>query len=307
MNKKISLGRVLRRDYPYYLLILPAVILTIVFSYVPLSGWIIAFMDYKIGLPLWESKWIGLKAFIDFFTIASDAGFVIRNTVVINLLCLLTGISIPCIFALLLNEIKHTAFKRLVQSASFFPFFISWVVAYSIFVLFLGVNDGMVNIALTKLGLINSGINFLGDANMSWGLIVFGNLWKCMGYNSVIYIAAISGIDTAVYESADIDGANRFQKSIYITLPSLMDTIVIILILNLATIFGSNFDMMYLFMNSTNRPTMNVLSTYIYNIGLRNLDFSYSTAVTIVMSAINLIMLFVVNKIAGLAAGKRII
>jgi putative aldouronate transport system permease protein len=186
------------------------------------------------------------------------------------------------------------------------PFFLSWVIVYNILQVFLQGETGLINVFLRDLGLINEGIGFLSDPRYSWGLVVFSNLWKTLGYNAVIYLAAIAGIDTGLYEAASIDGADRLQRIRYITVPLLMPTFQILLILNVGWIFASNFDQYYLFTNSMNRPTMEVFDMYIYRFGLRQLDFSYATAVGVLRSIAGFILLIIVNNVSKKIQGSSV-
>lgn len=307
MKNISSTLKTMRSQYRIYVMLLPMVILVTIFSYLPLAGWVMAFTDYNIGMSMFSGKFVGLKEFINFFSGANDAGYVIVNTLGINLISLFVELVSACAFAILLTEVKLKSFKRTVQSISFFPFFISWVIAYSIFNTFLAIDSGLINIIMVKLGLIKSGINFMGAPEYSWGVMVFINFWKYLGYNSVIFISAIAGIDQEQYEAAVIDGASRIDKIRYITLPALIPTFVVLLIMNSGWIFNSNFDQFFLFRNEGNWKRMEVLDVYIYRYGLKLLDFSYATAVGIIKTFASLIMFYTVNKIAKKISGKSML
>jgi putative aldouronate transport system permease protein len=186
------------------------------------------------------------------------------------------------------------------------PFLLSWVVVYGILQAFLQGGTGLVNVALIQMGFIDEGIGFLSDPRYSWGLVVFSNLWKILGYNAVIFLSAIAGIDTQLYEASYIDGADRLHRIRHITLPLLMPTLQILLILNVGWIFASNFDQYYLFTNSMNRPTMEVFDMYIFRFGLRQLDFSYATAVGILRSLAGFIMMIIVNEVSKRLKGSSV-
>jgi len=282
-------------------------IMVTVFSYLPLSGWMMAFRDYKLGFSIFSGEFTGLRQFRIFFVDASDAMYTIRNTVCINLLSLAVNLSSACFFALVLNEMRLLRLKKMVQSFSYFPYFVSWVIGHYIFNSFLAEQSGVINIVLQQIGLTSKGISFLGDPKYSWGLMVFASLWKYLGSDTIIFLAAISGIDQEQYEAADIDGASRFQKISYITLPALMPTVVMILILNSGTIFNSNFDQFFLFTNSLNWQRMEVLDMYIYRYGLKLLNFPYATAVGIVRTIVSIIMFLIVNQIAKRVRGQSLI
>ena len=208
---------------------------------------------------------------------------------------MIIGITIACVFALLLNEIPGRRLKSVVQSASIFPFFVSWVIVYSIFNALFAVNSGMVNQLLVKMGILTKGINLLGDEKYSWALMIIANTWKGLGYNSVIFLAAIAGIDQQLYEAASIDGAGRFGKMRHITLPEIAGTFVILLIIHSGRVFTVNLEQYFMFTNQTNLPTMEVFDMYIYRFGLRMLDFSYATAVGMVKTFVSIVILLLVN------------
>lgn len=293
MNKSILFR--FCKQYQLFIMMIPMLVLVTVFSYLPLSGWVMAFTDYQLGSSLFSGKFIGLKEFISFFDGTMDAGYVIRNTLAVNLLSLFVGLISACLFAVMLNELKVKWMKKAVQTFSFFPYFVSWVITYSIFNSFLAIKSGVLNQLLMSVGIIGKGIDFLGDPGNAWSVILVVNLWKSIGYNSVIFLSAIAGIDQEQYESANIDGANRIQKIIYITLPALAPTFVILMLMNSGWIFSSNFEEFYLFSNASNWERMEMLDIYIYRYGLKLLDFSYSTAVGIVKTFAGILMFSIVN------------
>jgi ABC-type polysaccharide transport system, permease component len=288
-------------------MLIPALILITIFSYVPLMGWAMAFKKYQLGMSIFSGEFTGLEQFKAFFIDVGDAWYVIRNTIAINLISLTVNLLSACIFAILINEIKANLFKRAIQSFSFFPFFVSWIITYSIFNSFLSVNSGVINEFLIDNHIIKNGLNFIGDPAYAWPLIIFVSFWKSIGYNSIIFLASISNIDQQLYESADIDGAGRFGKIFFITVPSLIPTLVILLIINSGWIFSSNFEEFFIFTNPTNWERMQVLDVYIYNYGLKLLDFSYATAVGIVKTLASITILIVVNTAAKKLNGKSLL
>lgn len=307
MKKKKSLLVKIVEQRRLYIMMIPMLAAVFLFSYVPLSGWAMAFTDFQIGGDLFSGEFIGFKQFAYFFTQAVDSSYVIRNTLVINLSSLVINLVSACAFAILLNEVRTSPLRRIVQSFSFFPFFVSWVITYSIFNSFLSMQTGVLNVLMKDLGLIDKGINFLSDSKYSWGVILFVNFWKSIGYNSVIFLAAISGIDQEQYEAASIDGASHMQKIRHITLPGLMPTLVMLLIMNSGWIFSSNFEEFNLFSNSVNWETMEVLDVYVYRYGLKLLDYSYATAVGIIKTVASLVMFFLVNLVAKRINGRSLI
>lgn len=297
----------LSRQKFLYLMLAPAVFLVLLFSYLTLGGWVIAFKYYQVGKKMWEAEWSGLYHFRAFLFESTDYVHLIANTLSMNVLMIIVNLSAAVCFAVLLNEVKSRKFAKIVQTFSFFPFFISWVIVYSIMSALFAVSSGAVNETLMEWGLIARGINLLGDPKYSWGLIVVMSLWKSLGYNGVIFIAAIASIPTEQYEAAEIDGANRWQKIVNITLPNLLPTIMVLLILNSGWILNSNFDMYYLFSNATNYEKMEVLDIYIYNYGLKLTNYSFATAVGIMKSFISIALIFGVNALSKKVNGKSIL
>jgi putative aldouronate transport system permease protein len=290
-----------------YLMLLPGFCLTALFAYAPLYGLYMAFSNYQLGKPILSAAFVGMDNFVEFVGDSLDVLHLLRNTLGMNLISLFVCLFGSLVFAVMLNEVKKTWFKKTVQIASFFPFFISWVIVYNIFNMFLSVENGVLNVTLVDLGITGEGINFLGDPKYSWGLIVATNLWKSIGYNSVIFLASISGIDQELYEAAQIDGADRLQRIRYITLPSLMSTAQVLLILNVGWIFSSNFDQYYLFTNALNRPMMEVFDMYIYRFGIKQLDYSYATAVGVFQSVAGVAVILTVNAASKRLTGRGIL
>ncbi|MDE6893684.1 MAG: ABC transporter permease subunit [Lachnospiraceae bacterium] len=288
----------IKRNRIIYLMLLPGAVLTAIFSYTPLFGWWMAFTNYKIGKPIFGAEFVGLDNFKEFFGDIKEAIGLLKNTLAMNLLTLLIGMLIAMFFAILINEVTNKKVKKVIQTTSFFPFFISWVIVYNIFNTFLASESGLINVFLKNVGLVEEGINVLGDSKYSWGLIVASNIWKTLGYNSVLFLSAITGIDAELYNAADVDGADRIQKIMYITVPSLLPTLQVLLILNVGWIFGSNFDQFYLFTNTMNKEKMMVFDMYIYNMGMKNLRYSYATAVGIVKSVASIVTILVVNGVS---------
>lgn len=305
MLKRIT-SRLSKQKYLFIMLV-PGFLLTLIFAYAPLFGWSIAFTDYDVGMSLWDSSWVGLKHFKDFFTDSENALYVFRNTIVINIVTLFINIGGACLFAILLNEMRGKRFKKLVQTVSLFPFFISWAITYIVFNTFLSSTSGLLNKLLVDMNVVSKGINFLGDPKYSWGVIWGVGAWKFIGYNAIIFLASIANIDQAQYEAAEIDGAGRFAKVWYITLPGLLSTAVILIIMNSGWIFSSNFEEFYLFSNPTNWKSMEVFDVYIYNYGLKLLNFPYATAVCIVKTFASILMLLAVNGVAKKLSGHGLV
>ena len=305
INRPTLLQRIRRQKW-VLLMLLPLLVLTIIFSYVPLVGWVMAFTDYHIGAPLFGNAWTGLTQFVRLGSYSDDLLRLLRNTVVINFVSVFNNLFCALVLTLLLREVKWRFGAKAVQTVTFFPYFVSAVIAYAIFNGLLSVNSGAINMALVKAGVIKRGITILGDAKYSWPLMIFVNLWKFTGYNCVLFMAAAAGIPMDQYESAEIDGASRFQKAIYITLPSLLPTAAVLLIMNSGWILNSSLDMFMVFQNTTNLETMEVLDMYIYKYGLKLMDYSYATAAGIAKTAVSLLLLVIVNKSVKKLSGTGI-
>ncbi|MFD0715550.1 ABC transporter permease subunit [Paenibacillus sp. GCM10027626] len=290
-----------------YLMLLPAVALVFLFHYYTLSGWLIAFTNYQVGISIWKSPWAGLEQFRSFFQQSSEYMYVIRNTLVMNLSVIFVNLIAGLTCAILIHELRSKRFGKFMQMISFFPFFISWVVVYSFLFSLFAASTGAVNETLVKAGVIQEGINLLGDERYSWILIICLQLWKYLGFNVIIFISSIASISNDQYEAADLDGAGRWGKVRYITVPNLVPTCVILLIMNVGWVLTSDFELFYLFINPTNWPTMNTLDMYIYNYGLQLGNFSYATAVGIVKTFVSLILVISANSISKKLTGKSIL
>ncbi|MEH7117039.1 sugar ABC transporter permease [Neobacillus vireti] len=276
---------------------IPFVIWLFVFKYVPLWGWSIAFQDYKPALSMFDQTWSGLKHFKFLF---EDANFyrVLRNTLGMSVINLVLGFVTAIGLALLLNEIRHSKFKKIVQTISYMPHFLSWVVAASIISYSLSTDTGIVNIVLMKLGIIHQPILWLGKETWFWGINGVSDVWKNVGWNTIIYLAAITMIDPEQYEAADIDGATRLQRIRHITLPSLKPTIIILLIMNLGYILESGFEAQYLLGNPMNLDYSENLDIYVLKYGISMGNFSLATAAGIFKTVVSFIFLFTANHIA---------
>jgi putative aldouronate transport system permease protein len=302
-----GLLRKIERQKHLLLMLAPGFIIVLIFSYVPLFGWIMAFKDYVLGKSIMSAKWVWLQHFKEFFIDTSDALYVLRNTVVLNILYMVLELFIACALAILLNEMAGNRFKRLVQSVTFFPFFISWTLCYSIFYVFLS-EQGVVNDILVALGMVarTKRILFLSSPGWAWPTIITVSIWKYTGYNAVIFIASLAGIPQEQYESAEIDGAGRWATIANVTLPGLMPTLLVLLLMNIGWIFSSNFEQYFLFSNIVNRRYLEVFDLYIYNYGLKLGDYPYATAVGIVKSLASLLTLVTANAISRRANGRSL-
>lgn len=301
-----SLPRRIYKDRFLLLMILPAFLLTFVFAYCPLFGWIIALKNYTPGQSMFSAPWAGLNHFRTFFVDSSDFIYVFKNTLGINFISLIVGIGAAFLLAILLREIIFRWFARIIQSVTFIPYFISWVITYAIIYALFAEQTGAFNVTMEKLGLIQQGINVMGDPQYAWGLIVGMNLWRYIGYNSVIFISAAAGIPAELYEAAEIDGANRLGKVLYITIPGLLPTLVVLLVINTGWLLNSNFEQFYLFTNPTNMDAMEVFDMYIYRYGFQLMNYSYATAIGIVRTVVSLALIVFVNSASRRLSGSSI-
>ena len=295
-RKKSTLHVIKQRIYrerQLWLISLPIIVWVLIFSYYPMYGLSIAFFDYHPGIDIFKSTWVGLsnfKLFID----SVDFLMVLRNTLVISGLGLLFGFPAPLILALFINELKNRRFKKLVQTVSYLPQFISWVIVASILFLILG-NEGTLNQILLGLGICDRPISYLGEGKYFWVIITIANLWKSTGWTSIIYISAISGIDSQLYEAGKIDGLGRFGLVMHITIPIIFPTIALLGILGISGILNAGFEQQLLIGNVQNREYWEVLDTYAYKIGIQHGMYSYGAAVGLMKSIFGTVLLVIAN------------
>jgi putative aldouronate transport system permease protein len=291
----IRLQKNIRIHWELYLLILPTLAYFIIFHYIPMYGIQIAFRDYLPGFGFLESPWVGLEHFKRFFnTYLSKV--VIKNTLSISITGLLLGVPCPVILALMLNILKQQRFKSLVQTISYAPHFISNVAMGGMILILLS-NMGIANTLLRSLGM--EPVQFMARPELFVPIYVLSNVWKNTGYGSIIYLAALSAVDMELYEAAKIDGASRLKMIWHIDLPSIMPTMVILLILNTGRIMSVGYELILLLQNTMNLSSSEIISTYTYRMGLLNHDFSYSTAIGLFNNIVNIVLLYAVNWIAG--------
>jgi putative aldouronate transport system permease protein len=283
------------RDRFLWLLVLPGLVYFVIFCYIPIGGIIIAFKDYRPRFGILASPWVGFEYFMDFFK-SPYCVRLIRNTILINVYNLVWGFPVPIIFALLLNEVRAGVFKKTVQTVSYMPHFLSTVVIVGLIQSFLNPYEGIFNIILNKLG--KESITFLNQPKYFRTIYVASGIWQNFGYNSIIYLSAISAVDPQMYEAARIDGASRFQIMTRITLPCIMPTAIILLILQFGRMMNIGFEKVNLLQNPATYETSDVISTYVYRKGIQDAQYSFSTAISFFNSMINLLLISVVNFIS---------
>lgn len=307
-DNRISRKRGCRQGKKMFLYILPFLLLSFAFSYFPLHGWIYAFYDFKPPLKLSQCAFVGLKWFKMLFanpTQVKQILKVILNTFAMSGLTIATSF-LPVIFAIFISEIKCKWFKNFVQTFTTVPNFISWVMVYSVaFSLFS--NTGMVNAILQNTGIIDAPIKFLDSDSHTWLSMLLWYTWKSLGWGAIMYLAAIAGVDQELYEAARVDGAGRFKLMRYITLPALMPTFFVLLILSIANFLNNGLDQYYVFQNSFNKEHIQVLDLYVYNIGMTGRSPSMATAIGMLKSIVSVTLLFIVNQVSKRARGESII
>ncbi|MEK5235188.1 ABC transporter permease subunit [Paenibacillus sp. FSL L8-0470] len=279
-------------------MVIPAMILIVIFSYLPMYGVLMAFQDYDIFQGFLHSPWVGFEYFQMFFE-APEFWTVMRNTIVISALRLLIGFPAPILLALILNEVTHSRFKRMIQTISYLPHFLSWVIVSGFVTSMLATDNGSVNMLLQKLHLISEPVNFLSIPGYFWAILIGTGIWKEIGFSGIVYLAAIAGINPEIYEAASIDGASRLKKIWYITLPGISGVVTIFMILAVGDILSAGFeDILLLAKNPVLQDVSDVIDTYVYRVGIRNSLFSYAAAVGLFKSIISVFLLTVANRIA---------
>lgn len=282
------------KNWQLYLMFLPVLAYFIIFHYVPMYGVQIAFKDFAGTLGIWGSPWVGLEHFKRFFNSAYFSE-ILWNTVTISLYSLIVGFPLPIILALSLNEVRNIRFKKLVQTVSYAPYFISTVVMSGIIILFLAPDTGIINIIREFFG--GESIHFMYQGRMFKSIYVWSGVWQGTGYGSIIYLSALATIDPQLHEAAVIDGASRLQRIWHINIPGILPTISIMLIMNFGSIMNVGFEKIFLLMNSLNRSYAEVISTFVYSTGLLQSQYSFSAAVGLFNSVINLVLLVTVNQV----------
>lgn len=296
------------QGFKLFLYIVPFLILSFAFSYYPLHGWIYAFYDYRPPLKLSQCDFVGMQWFnmlVGNATQLKLIGQVMINTFAMSGLSLITSF-LPVVFAIFLSEIKFKGYKNFVQTFTTVPNFISWVmvfsVAYSLFT-----NSGMVNTFLIHLGLISTPIKFLDSDSHTWLSMLLWGTWKGLGWGAIMYLAAITGVDQELYEAAKVDGANRFKLMRHITLPALMPTYFVLLMLSIANFLNNGLDQYYVFQNAFNKEHIQVLDLYVYNVGMTGASYSMATAIGMLKSIVSVTLLFTVNFVSKKVRGESIV
>ncbi len=283
----------------------PFVAFVFAFSYVPLFGWIYAFFDYKPGIELFHSKFVGMKYFLLMLSDGGDMLRVLRNTLAMAFLGIACSV-VPVVFAIMVSECSSKGFQKLIQTTTTLPNFVSWIIVYSLaFNLFS--SEGLLNTLLLKLNLISEPTKILSNEKAVWYFQTALGLWKGTGWNAIIYLAAITGIDRELYDAASVDGAGRFNRILHITIPGLSSTYVVLLLLSASNILSVGLDQYLVFYNSMVADKIEVLDYYVYRIGLVTQDYSYSIAIGIFKTVVSVILLFSINTFSKRIRGNSII
>lgn len=297
IKKHTRFTKDIKRDKYLYLMLLPVALYYIIFKYLPMLGVVIAFKNYMPFLGILKSPWVGFQHFQRLFS-NPDFFMLLRNSIILAIYNIAFTFPLPIIIALLLNEIKGKRFKKVIQSLIYMPHFISWVVVVGICYIMLSNQDGIINNIIMSMG--GTPINFLSSKAWFRPLIVMQSAWKETGWGTIIYLAALTSVDVQLYEAAIVDGANRWHQLFNITLPAIKSTIVVLLILRMGAFLNQSFDQLFLMVNSLNRDIGDIFDTYVYTAGMVNGQLSYSTAVGLFKSVVNMILILGTNKIAKL-------
>jgi len=287
------------------LMALPFVAFVLAFSYVPLFGWVNAFVHYRPGIPIFKSPFKGLYYFTVMIQEKSAMLRVLRNTLVMSFLGILCSI-LPIIFAILLSELPFNRFKRVVQTVTTLPNFVSWIIVYALaFVLFS--SEGMWNTFFMGRGWLESPVNPFGNEKLTWVIQTAMGVWKSLGWNAIIYLAAIAGVDSELYDAASVDGAGRFRRIWHITVPGILPTFIVLLLLSASNILSVGFDQYLVFYNPLVADRIEVIDYYVYRMGLVKQDYSFATAVGLLKTLVSLVLLVTINNLAKRIRGESII
>ncbi len=283
----------------------PFVIWLFIFRYIPLWGWTIAFQRYMPGRSFFSQEWVGFEYFIKMF---KDSLFylVMRNTLAMSILSLIFCFTLPIVLAILLNEITAVRFKKTVQTISYLPHFVSWVIVASLFNKMLSIDGGIVNQILVTLQIVEKPVQFMANPSFFWGIVTLADVWKEIGWNSIIFLAAIAGIPQDLYEASMMDGAGRFRRIIHITLPGILPTVMVILIMSIGNLINIGFEKQFLMRNSLVRDYSDVLDLYILDYGISAGRWAFGTAAGIFKSVVSIILVFTANAISRKSLGIKV-
>ena len=298
----MNFGHEIKKNRALFIMVLPAVLLVLVLSYLPMSGLILAFKNYRFDKGVFGSDWNGIENFRYLFS--SGTGWLItKNTILYNLLNLITSQGLAIVLAIVISELQGKYYKKITQSVIFFPYFISWVIVAGILTAFFSQSRGLVSELIIKLGISDKGVSFLTNPDAYYQLAVWTSIWKSTGWWSIIFLAAISGIDPGLYEAAMVDGAGRLKRIWHITLPGILPAIVTVLILSVGSflgggMMGGNFDQTMMLGNKLNASASEIVQTYAFKTGMVDLRFNYATAIDLMQSIISVVLIFATNAVS---------
>lgn len=291
----VALWRRIKLERAWYAMMLLPVVYLVIFHYLPMAGIVVAFKDYRIAKGVFGSEWVGFKWFIQFFE-SFYFWRLMRNTLLISFYTLVFGFPVPVVFALMLNEIRIVPLKRIAQTVSYLPYFVSLVIIVGMLVTFLSPNSGIVNVAIRSLG--GEPVNFMGQQRWFRALYIGSHIWQWFGFSSIIYLAAIAGISQELYDAAEVDGASRIQRIRFVTVPGMAPTIIILLILNLGHAMSVNWEKNLLMYSPVIYEVADVIDTYVYRRGIVSGEYSFGAAVGLFKNVVNLVFLVVFNRLA---------
>lgn len=303
-NKSFSFRakKYLERNWQLWFMLLPAIVYIFIFCYIPMYGIQLAFREYSFSTGITGGKWVGMKYFQQYFT-SNMFWPTLRNTFVISFTSIVVGFPAPIILAMIINQLRNKKWRRVVQTTVYIPYFISVVVMVSMINVLFQNNSGVIGNMLKSIGLVAENVNILGSESTFVPLYVLTGVWQGMGWNSIIYIAALSSVDTQLYDACKIDGANRWQTMWHIDFPAILPTIMILLIMNMGNVLNVGFDKAYLMQNSLNLGISQVISTYVYSVGIKSSQFSFGTAVGLFNTLVNFVFLMFTNWISKKTTG----
>jgi len=300
-KKRRQTIKLMKQNYALYIFLIPAIVFIATFMYAPLYGLQIAFKNYRPGDGIWGSAWVGLKWFEKFFS-TPRCWEIIGNTLTVSIYSLVAGFPLPICLAIILNYVKNIHFKKFAQTVTYMPYFISTVVLVGMMNLFFSPSSGFINTIIKAFG--GEPVYFMGISALFPHMYVWSGIWQSMGYSSIIYIAALSGVSPELHESAVIDGANILQRIWHIDIPTIMPTMIILLIMSCGNIMNVGYEKVYLMQNDLIADVSEVISTYVYKIGLNNQQYSFSTAIGLMNNVINFIILVIANKTSNKLFGS---
>lgn len=304
-RKKKSVWKRMMEQKMLLAMIIPIVVWIVIFAYIPLTGWLMAFQNFQVQNGMFDQEWVGMTHFVNVWNspFFQDA---LRNTIAMGLLGLIFNFLAAITFAILINELRFNRFKKVVQTISYLPHFVSWVIVGNLVITMLSPGDGAINNLLMWLGFIDAPINFMAETNMFWGIVTSADVWKSMGWGAIIYLAAMAGIDPGLYEAAEMDGANRWERIKHITLPGIRPTIMVLLIMSVGNLINIGFERQMILAGPMVMNHARVIEWYALQFGIGMFRFSYGTAVGIFRSVVSIILLFLANTVAKKMGEGRI-